>query len=277
MKTTLRAPFARAAVCALLACSTPAVSLQAGTVGTGFSSTANGDPDGFPGAKGAGWTGIWQKGILPGPQVPAQIRSEAPLGDGGTYLRAVFSGIRVDSGFGRSFARGYGPAAIEVSQKVVFEFRVRLEPDTLGFAGAGDYLTVQCNDQGTVGSSNGSTWIISVFGGSPGTGLPGMEWLLYDGQRNSGAYDKNAWIRSGMPVKLGTVYALRVTCDPKSGSYDVEIQAGGETVTRTGLGFRTGAKKVGNTLGIFSKLDTNGDALVVALDDVVVTNNLRRR
>ncbi len=229
--------------------------------GAGFSGV-----DQYPGAAGVGWAAPW---ITAG-SIAAAVAADAPLKGGGNFLRLTASATG-DIGAGREYIVSNETMGVAPNKTLVHRFTCRLDTTTTGFDSATDYLTLAANTGGGVFTSPAATSVlIRAHGASPAVGKNGMEWLVYNGGRNSGTFDANLWVNTGMPLVAGTVYDFTIEIDPSSRTYSVTISDGTNSTTTPNLGFRTSSTAAPNTFSTVIRKSASGDVLRFSLDQLAV-------
>ena len=212
--------------------------------------------DGFRATAGNGWATGWalqgngngsMTGITPPTQVVEQGYPEF-LGEvssgSGAYLDFRMSPIN-DGTAQASAARKYDVAYGEFDASVehTIEFEVRIDEDlTAGqFSDFQDRYAFFGAPSLYDGTKAGCSWMIMLFAADDGTGSLSapLNWVLFDGMKDGGAFDLTSFVDSGMTVQSGVTYKFEVTVDPVNGEYDATISDGTNSYTATDLGFRT--------------------------------------
>jgi len=192
----------------------------------------NSQADQFPGVAGAGWSGPWSVGDAKEVNCVASIEEANPLLGGGKYLHALVErtaggGDAVGwTGVDRCLALA-GPVDLTKPYVVSFDLRV----DNLGrFAEGGDRLSICSRNQSQVDYARtvdiSSGWHICTVGRRSRLGRSG-NWVFL-GRNERG---KASNVDSGIPVREGDVYSIRILVDPaaKKWTPSIAVNAGLQT------------------------------------------------
>ena len=233
----------------------------AGTVTNGPTGILENFDNSFPAGPGQnGWSSAWNYTSLPAPVV----LSRTPLNGGGNYL--VFTQTAAaDSALRRTYLGSLAATNYET-------IRLNLRVDAMtNFTTTSDYVTVTDGTVSIGGSSAESSFIIRVYGASPGGTMPGMAWALYNGGKNRGSYSAANWVNSGMALVACRVYSFVIVLHPMPLTYDVTISDGLSSITKTNLGFRDNAFALPNTLVFNARIANTNSPLAVAVDSISVS------
>ena len=216
---------------------------------------------GFPGNSGKnGWSDVW---VYSGITTPV-ISSLSPVNGGGNYLTFTQTSTS-DSYLRRSYIGQLSASGDET-------IRCLVRADSLaGFTSSNDYLTVTDGPSTAGGSSSGSSFIIRAYGASPGGTMPGLKWAVYNGGKNAGSYNAANWVDSGMAIAAGKTYAFTIVLRPVQLTYDVTINDGTTSVTKTNLGFRDNSFTLPNTLIFNAKIGNATNVLTASIDTITVS------
>jgi hypothetical protein len=222
--------------------------------------------DQYPGAAGVGWAAAWSTAGT----IAAAVAADGPLDGGGNFVRLTASAVG-DVGAGRAYIVSNETMGVAPDKALVHRFTCRLDSTTTGFDSTTDYLTFAANTGGAVFTSSTATSVlIRAYGASPAAGKNGMEWLAYNGGRNSGTFDTSLWVNTGMPLVPGRVYDFIVEIDPLSRTYSVTISDGTSSTTTPNLGFRTSSTTAPNTFSTVIRKSAAGDVLAFSLDQLSI-------
>ena len=244
--------------------------------------------DGFRGGFGGGWNDEWKlrgngngsmTGIAPPTQIvdsgDADFVGEVSPGSG-AYLDYRMSPI--NDGVGQaSAARLYDIAygEFDSSAEHTIEFEVRIDEDLSAgqFSEYEDRYAFFGAPSLYDGTKTGCSWMIMAFGADDGSGnLAAMNWVLFDGLKDGGAFDLTRFVDSGMTVQSDVTYKFEVTVDPVNGEYDVVISDGTDTFSASDLGFRT--DEFENRYLTFNGRGNTADEMRhMAIDNILIYND----
>ncbi|MFA5687826.1 MAG: PEP-CTERM sorting domain-containing protein [Kiritimatiellales bacterium] len=210
----------------------------------------------YPGSAGNGWSGEWTASAG---SISGSVASSSELNGNGSYLRGTMEPTGTQEAF---LSRTWDNAAVNKSGTITISWDWRLD------AALTSDTRIQFNEGGAANSS----FIIVAYGPSVGGGLPGNEFMFYNGTQNS-AWNNANLTNSGMQIVAGTVYTFTVNLDPSTKTWTATIFNGTDSVTSGTLGFRGDVSTVLGTLNFGAqarnthKYEFSMDNLTVAIPE----------
>ncbi|MBN1912212.1 MAG: BNR-4 repeat-containing protein, partial [Pirellulales bacterium] len=238
--------------------------------------------DAYPGTSGDGWITPWMVNEVRS-VTTAGVLTGSPLPPGGAYLDVdiQMDSIVTNDDYGQAcVARAYDSYYDDFSAALphTIQFQVRIDESMSAggnFVNALDRYYFFDNTSLVNGTRAENSWAIFAFGNDEGTATA-KHWALYNGARDSGAYDPSRFVDTGVELATGRTYDFTVHIDPVTRSYGVEVSSPTDAfspVSYSGLGFRTSSYSVGRYLHFGGKGNRPADDRAFSLDSVQILDN----
>lgn len=239
--------------------------------------------DQYQGIAGSGWVGGWTTavggsgGTTGSPSIVPTVINTTPMNGGGNYLSSVVttpSGDRTQ--WNAAVSRQYTSFGnVDTSLDHTITFSLRLD-STNGFAAGGDVFGAFGGSTASNNFVGTSTWAVRAMGAAIGSSVPSMTWAAYNGGQDGGLFNSGNLVQVGTGLSLvqGTVYTFTIDVQPSTLSYDVSVTNGVNTVSQTGLGFRSSSAPANPFVSFGSQFSTTSgvltDTLTFSADSVTV-------